>query len=84
MWRGSGADPRRSRTKSRWRVADGLWDLYFWVDDVDALHRGFVGRGATIDSGLCDQPHGCRAFGTPDIDGRDIGFGQAMNAANPS
>ena len=53
--------------------------MYFWVDDVDALYEEFVGRGAKIDYGLCDQPYGCREFGTQDIDGHDIGFGQIIS-----
>src|SRR5271166_5387328 len=58
----------------RWTISSGLWDMYFWVDDVDALYKEFVERGAKIDYGLCDQPYGCREFGTQDIDGHDIGF----------
>lgn len=65
----------------RWQVSDSLWDIYFWVDDVEALYRDFVGRGAKIDYGLCDQPYGCREFGTQDIDGHDIGFGQVLAPA---
>ena len=60
-------------------VYAGLWDMYFWVDDVDALYKEFVERGAKIDYGLCDQPYGCREFGTQDIDGHDIGFGQVVS-----
>jgi uncharacterized glyoxalase superfamily protein PhnB len=60
----------------RWTVSSGLWDMYFWVDDVERLYREFVERGARIDYGLCDQPYGCREFGTQDLDGHDIGFGQ--------
>ena len=63
----------------RWTVSAGLWDMYFWVDDVEALYQEFVGRGAKIDYGLCDQPYGCREFGTQDIDGHDIGFGQDVS-----
>ena len=62
-----------------WTVSAGLWDMYFWVDDVDALYLEFVERGAKIDYGLCDQPYGCREFGTQDIDGHDIGFGQVTS-----
>jgi predicted enzyme related to lactoylglutathione lyase len=61
-----------------WTVVDKLWDIYFWVSDADALHAEFVTRGAKIDYGLCDQPYGCREFGTQDIDGHDIGFGQVI------
>ena len=63
----------------RWTISAGLWDMYFWVDDVDALYKEFVERGAKIDYGLCDQPYGCREFGTQDIDGHDIGFGQVIS-----
>jgi len=61
-----------------WKVAHNLWNIYFWVSDVEALHAEFVERGATIDYGLCDQPYGCREFGTQDPDGHDIGFGQPI------
>jgi hypothetical protein len=50
--------------------------MYFWVDDVDALYKEYVERSAKIDYGLCDQPYGCGEFGTQDIEGHDIGFGQ--------
>jgi hypothetical protein len=63
----------------RWTISAGLWDMYFWVNDIDALFREFVERGAKIDYGLCDQPYGCREFGTQDIDGHDIGFGQIVS-----
>ncbi len=63
----------------RWTVSPGLWDMYFWVDDVTALHSEFLGRGAKIDYDVCEQPYGCREFGIQDIDGHDIGFGQPMD-----
>jgi hypothetical protein len=59
-----------------WTVSDKLWNIYFWVSDVDALHTELVQRGARIDYGLCDQSYGCREFGVQDLDGHDIGFGQ--------
>lgn len=62
-----------------WTVSDKLWNVYFWVSDADALHAEFVQRGATIDYGPCNQPHGCREFGTQDLDGHDIGFGQPLH-----
>ena len=64
-----------------WTVSDKLWNVYFWVAQVDALHEEFVRRGARIDYGLCDQPYGCREFGIQDLDGHDIGFGQLMTEA---
>ena len=59
-----------------WTVADKLCNIYFWVSNVDELYSEFVARGAKIDYGLCDQPYGCREFGTQDLDGHDIAFGQ--------
>jgi len=61
-----------------WTVSHNLWNIYFWVSDVDALHAEFVKRGAQIDYGLCNQPYGCREFGTQDLDGHDIGFGKVI------
>jgi uncharacterized glyoxalase superfamily protein PhnB len=61
-----------------WTVADKLWNIYFWTQDVDALHAELVNRGAKIDYGLCDQPYGCREFAIQDLDSYDIGFGQAL------
>jgi uncharacterized glyoxalase superfamily protein PhnB len=66
------------RIVPRWTVSSGLWDMYFWVDDVESLYREFVARGARIDYEICDQPYGCREFGTQDLDGHDIGFGQDL------
>jgi catechol 2,3-dioxygenase-like lactoylglutathione lyase family enzyme len=66
----------------RWRISPNLWDVYFWVDNVEELYREFRDRGAKIDYELCDQPYGCREFGTQDIDEHDIGFGQVMNREN--
>jgi uncharacterized glyoxalase superfamily protein PhnB len=59
-------------------IRDGLWNAFFWVDDVEALFAEISGRGAVIDYGLCDQPYGVREFGVRDHDGHDIGFGQVM------
>ncbi len=61
-----------------WTVSDKLWNIYFWVNDVEALHAEFVRRGAKIDYELCNQPYDCREFGTQDLDGHDIGFGQPI------
>jgi uncharacterized glyoxalase superfamily protein PhnB len=62
-----------------WTLSHNLWDIYFWVKDVDALHQEFVRRGAKIDYGLCNQPWGCREFGTQDLDGHDIAFGEIID-----
>lgn len=60
-----------------WKV-NGIWNVYFWVDDVDALFEEIQKRGAKIDYGLEDKPYRVREFGVQDLDGYDIGFGQVM------
>jgi uncharacterized glyoxalase superfamily protein PhnB len=61
-----------------WTVSPKTSDVYFWVSDADALHAEFLAKGARIDYGPCDQPHGCREFGVQDIDGHDLSFGQLL------
>ena len=63
-----------------WQVCDKMWNVYFWVDDVEALyHELITERGVKADYGLCDQPYGVREFGIQDLDGHDIAFGQDLN-----
>ena len=64
-----------------YKVVENLWNVYFWVDDVEALYREVKGRGARIDYELCNQPYGCREFGVQDLDGYDIAFGQDIDAS---
>lgn len=62
-----------------WKVVENMWNVYFWVNDADALFEELKSRGATIDYELCDQPYGCREFGIQDLDGYDIAFGQVVD-----
>lgn len=67
-----------SQVIPNWTVVSNLWDIYFWVDDVEAIYEEMQGRGAVIDYTLCTQPYGCREFGVQDLDGHDIAFGQVI------
>lgn len=61
------------------RLADpegGAWDAYVWIDDADALHAEYAGKGVKIVRGLCDQPYGCRDFEVEDVNGYRLCFGQ--------
>ncbi len=60
-------------------VVTNMWNVYFWVDDVEAIYAELKERGATIDYELCDQPYGVKEFGVQDLDGYDIAFGQDMD-----
>jgi catechol 2,3-dioxygenase-like lactoylglutathione lyase family enzyme len=59
-----------------WKVNRNMWNVYFWVDDADALLAEFKRRGAKIDYDIGDKPYNVREFGVQDLDGHDIGFGQ--------
>jgi len=61
---------------------EGLWNAYFWVDDVTALRDEVRGRGAAIDYDLCKQPYGVLEFAVRDPDRQTIGFGQVLNTPN--
>jgi catechol 2,3-dioxygenase-like lactoylglutathione lyase family enzyme len=63
------------------RLGEGLWNAYFWVDDVEALFAELRGRAAPLDYELCDQPYGVREFAIKDPDGQGIGFGQVLGTA---
>lgn len=64
-----------------WRVVHQMWNVYFWVDDVDALFEELSARGAKIDYGLGIKPYGVKEFGVQDLDGHDIAFGQDIETA---
>ena len=64
-----------------WQIAEGLWNAYFWVDDVETLFGEISGRGATIEYGLCDQFYDVREFAALDPDRQTIGFGQVLSKA---
>ena len=66
-----------------WRVVDKMWDIYFWVDDVDAIYAEFQQRGAVIDYSLGIKPYGVKEFGVQDVDDHDIAFGQVMPETPP-
>lgn len=61
-----------------WQINHNMWNVYFWVDDVDALYAEFQKRGAKIDYGLGNKPYDVREFGVQDLDGYDIAFGQPL------
>jgi hypothetical protein len=54
-------------------VAGGA--VYGWVDDLDALHKEFVGKGIPI-IGPFDQTWGTRELSVRDSDHNTFCFGQ--------
>lgn len=61
-----------------WKVVSQMWNVYLWVDDVEAIYREFVDRGAIIDYGLGIKNYGVKEFGVQDLDGHDLGIGQII------
>ena len=68
--------PHGSAIVPHWKVNHNMWNVYFWVDDVDTLFAELKARGAKIDYGLSDKPYKVREFGVQDLDGYDTAFGQ--------
>ena len=54
--------------------------VYIRTDDIDVLHRAFVGRGVAIhpNGGLQTKPWGQREFSLLDPDHNLLTFGQAL------
>jgi uncharacterized glyoxalase superfamily protein PhnB len=62
-----------------WRIVEKMWDVYFWVDDAEAIYAEFQNSGAIIDYTLYTTPWGVKEFGVQDLDDHDIAFGQVIH-----
>jgi uncharacterized glyoxalase superfamily protein PhnB len=71
--------PAEAKLVPHWQVVGQMWDVYFWVDDVDAIYEELQRRGATIDYTLGVKPYGVKEFGVQDLDDHDIAFGQILD-----
>jgi catechol 2,3-dioxygenase-like lactoylglutathione lyase family enzyme len=70
------ADPKH--VVPHWQVVTNMWNVYFWVDDVEAIYAELKARGATIDYELAVQSYGVKEFGVQDLDRHDIAFGEDL------
>jgi uncharacterized glyoxalase superfamily protein PhnB len=57
-----------------------LFDVYIWVDDVEAVHRELVERGATIMHPPIDREYGQREIRVRDLNGYVLGIGQPLDS----
>lgn len=57
-------------------VQPDLFDVYLWVDDVDALHREFLERGADLLHEPIERPWRMREIRVQDPNGYILAFGQ--------
>jgi catechol 2,3-dioxygenase-like lactoylglutathione lyase family enzyme len=69
-----GAKPRPNHREA----PPDMFDAYFWVDDVDALHAELVGRGADLLHGPVDQEYGLRELRVRDPHGYILAFGRPL------
>ena len=70
--------PKEAEITPNWRVVEKMWNVYFWVEDVEALYTEYKQNGAKIDYKLGLKAYGVKEFGVQDPDGHDIAFGQLV------
>ena len=59
----------------------GTWDVFFWVNDVRALHAELAANGADVVYGpLVQEAYHMEEFAVRDDDGYILGFGQPVSA----
>jgi predicted lactoylglutathione lyase len=63
---------------TNYHIVEKMWDVYFWVDDAEAIYAEFQASGANIDYSLYVAPHGVKEFGVQDLDDHDIAFGEIV------
>lgn len=56
-----------------------LFDVYLWVDDVEAVHAELVERGANILHAPTDRPWGMREIRVRELNGYVLGIGQPLD-----
>jgi len=54
----------------------GTWDVFFWVNDVEALYGELKIKGAVVVYPPVLQPYGMMEFAVRDPNGYVLGFGQ--------
>jgi predicted enzyme related to lactoylglutathione lyase len=69
------------RPPNRELVPPDMFDLYIYVDDVDALHAELQERGADLIQAPTEQGYGCYEIRVRDSDGYVLAFGRVLQAA---
>ena len=54
----------------------GTWDVFYWVESLDALFEELTRLGATVVYAPVMQPYGIREFAVRDPSGYVLGFGE--------
>ncbi len=64
--------------RPNWKIVNKMWNVYFWVDDAEAMYKELKASGATIDYELYITSYNVKEFGINDPDGYDIAFGEIL------
>lgn len=59
-------------------LVSNLFDVYIWVDDVEAVHDELRERGANILHGPTERPWGMREIRVRELNGYVLGIGQPL------
>jgi uncharacterized glyoxalase superfamily protein PhnB len=59
-------------------VPPDMFDVYFWVEDIDAFHEEVAGKGADVILPPTDQGYGLREIRVRDPFGYILAFGKAV------
>jgi catechol 2,3-dioxygenase-like lactoylglutathione lyase family enzyme len=62
-------------------VPPDMFDVYVYVDDVEAFHSELVERGADLLHGPVDQGYGLREVRVRDPHGYILAFGRSLDAS---
>ena len=60
------------------QVSPEMFDVYFWVDDVEALHGELVERGADLVHAPTNREYRLREIRVRDLNGYVLGIGQPL------
>jgi uncharacterized glyoxalase superfamily protein PhnB len=62
----------------------GTWDVFYWVEALDALFEELTRLGATVVYAPVVQPYGIREFAVRDPCGYVLGFGEEWSGGTES
>ena len=61
------------------KLVHNMWNVYFYVSDVEAIYDEFKAKNVPIDYGIESKDYGMKEFGIQDLDGYDIAFAEPLN-----
>jgi catechol 2,3-dioxygenase-like lactoylglutathione lyase family enzyme len=68
----------KSKIVPHYKNVHNMWNIYFWTDNLQALHDEFKAKGVEIDYGPETREYGVKEFGIMDLDGYDVAFAEIL------